>query len=469
MAIVSKFSHASATVDLNDTETGFSMAGDGWMPAVATPIYKGDPEPVVETIHMRLKDNSQDAIATDMQALHFMQVQADAYINDPTVDNPVWLHAKMDNETGERRAVVYRIEVQYGASWYGDEATSLDIPVTLSVTRGPYWESTTARDLPTDTGATGMVYVYDYTASGASVDAHDIVGDVGARLRYFEIDPLTGYRGIFWMGTRTAAKHGTLANFVPTWELEDGTNDTDATDTVDATASDGNKVVVAESGLDWDNTWHRALRIELGDVTANEADNLGMFLWLLRAKVTSGTWEVQIRFGNSQSITMATGNTVELTNSSWGIGEMGISTIPNSNVKSILSGDMAMTRADGYTIALYAQRTAGSGNLELDCLAAVPVDTSFIKIEHDDPESENPVVFGQSPTAIWDGFLSESSIEVVQARISDDHFSLPVGDGRIYFVSSTDLTTHAASATTSLNPSDAGKYYERWLSLRGTE
>jgi hypothetical protein len=36
-----------------------------------------------------------------MQALHDMQVFADQYINDPTEDTPVWLHAKLDNETGD--------------------------------------------------------------------------------------------------------------------------------------------------------------------------------------------------------------------------------------------------------------------------------------------------------------------------------------------------------------------------------
>ena len=124
-------------LDLMDGSDGFQLAGQGWSPAVATPVHMGDPGPIIENIHLLLKRGTQDSIATYMQSLHEMQVLADRYINDPTQEEPIWLNAKMDNETGQRRALVYSIGVQFKTSWFGPQATALDIPLVLTVVRGP--------------------------------------------------------------------------------------------------------------------------------------------------------------------------------------------------------------------------------------------------------------------------------------------------------------------------------------------
>ena len=107
-----------------------------------------------------------------------MQVLAERYINDPAQETPVWLHAKMANETGERRALVYSITVQYKTSWFGPQATAEDIPLVMTVVRGPYWENTTVRNLPDATPGAAACVVYDYTAAGAAVGAHDLMVEV---------------------------------------------------------------------------------------------------------------------------------------------------------------------------------------------------------------------------------------------------------------------------------------------------
>lgn len=469
MAIVSKFSHASATVDLNDVNTGFSMAGDGWMPVVATPVYGRDPEPVTETIHLLLRDTSQDNIAADMQALHFMQVQADAYINDPTVDDPVWLHAKMNNETGERRAVVYKIEVQYGASWYGDEATSLDIPLTLSVTRGPYWESTTARDLPADTGNTGVIHVYDYTASGASVAAHDIVGDVGARIDLFTMDP-NAYTDFYIIGARSAAKHNAsgISNFVPIWEFENGTLETDCTTAADTGASGGGKVVVSESVYEWDNSEHQVVKLRVADVTANTTDQAGMFLPIIRARVANAsTWRINIRytFGKSSGASYKQGIFMDVSATAWGSYISDPVVIPANDIKSIPVS--TVDTISETSLNLRAKRISGAENLEIDCVSMIPIDECFVRL--DITTEQGIVYFGQSPI----GSLSLFSVSSATAMdkvgtFSNNNLNLPIGDGRLYVFR--DYSTSAEiTDNLSFNSSDIGKYYERWLSLRGTE
>jgi len=469
MAIVSKFSHASATVDLNDTTTGFSLSGQGWFPVVATPVYKGDPAPVVETLHLLLTDSSQDNIAADMQALHAMQVWAEAYINDPTVEDPVWLHAKMDNETGERRAVVHKIEVQYGASWYGDEATSIDIPVTVSVTRGPYWESTTARQLPQDNANTGMVTVYNYTASGSSTDPHDIVGDVGARVRLFEISA-TANRTDHYMGVRSENKHPTIANFVTTWELEDASLATDCV-TASATASSGGgHIVVSESGQNWDDEWNTLGVLNLSDVcaTGNYDDQRGTFLGLCRMYCTTGTWEVYAEYGNQADATAALnfwrrGQTVEISSNVWTVYEFDVYTLPINNQKALIDGDVDNDDVlANFGLYFWARRTAGAGNLLIDCWIPMPVDEGFVKLNS--YASIGSTYFAMSPTGIVDGIFAGHL-----ANINHDYFTLPPGDGRVHLVSLSSGSTHTLAEPTSVNVTDSGIYYERWLSLRGAE
>ncbi|MHC4334123.1 MAG: hypothetical protein ACYSUV_10290, partial [Planctomycetota bacterium] len=189
MAIVLKFKQGDSgtELDMMDGTDGFQLAGRGWSPAVATPVHMGDPPPITENIHLRIRETDQDAIATSMQLLHEMQVIANRYMKDSTQEDPVWLHAKMANETGERRALVHSISVQYKSSWFGTEATVEDMPLVITIVRGPYWESITVRNLPDYAPSAAACVVYDYTAAGAAVSAHDIVGDAGARLRFFDI------------------------------------------------------------------------------------------------------------------------------------------------------------------------------------------------------------------------------------------------------------------------------------------
>ena len=482
MAIVLQFKQGDSgtTLNLNAGETGFQLAGDGWNPAVATPVHMGDPPPIGESIHLRLAHSSHDNIATSVQSLHEMQVLADRYINDPTQETPVWLHAKMANETGERRALVHSITIQYKTSWFGAPATALDIPLVITVVRGPYWESTTARNLPDGAPSAAASVTYNYTAAGDVVAAHDIVGD-GARIRLLDIyNNFNLHR--YWMGIRSAGKHGAtgVSNFVNVWECEDGVNnsvESGITDEVDATASGGDRVTVSETDLDWDDgNFHNCIYILLGNVTNNEADQWGDFLWLLRAKVTAGTWET--RLGFSVGVYMAdSGNDiktdiVEVSDTDWGFYEMGVKPISLRNIHTLIEADYSKSLEHFYRIDIYARRTSGAGNFYLDCLCPIPIDEGFLKIEGKESSTDEHVLFGHSPEGVKGSISFSGGNLLVQtfALMGVQNFTLPPGDGRIICVYSQKAGgADTLTNTIKFNDGDTGRYYERWLSLRGSE
>jgi hypothetical protein len=438
----------------------------------------GDPPPVLETLRVFVSNTNYDNIATSMQSLHEMQVLADRYINDQQQEDPVWLHAQMDGETGERRALVRSITIQYKPQWFGVGESTLNIPEVLTVVREPYWESTSVRNLPDAAPSAAACVVYDYTAAGDAVGAHDIVGDVGARLRFFGLHD-SGSDGVrrFWMGFRSANKHGAtgISNFIKVWELEDGINnitETGVNDKVDVTASGGNMVEVTEIDLNWDtSTFLRVSSIRLSDVTANEGDQFGNFLWLLRAKVDSGTWEVRLShtWNRGEDFDILK-DIVEISDTDWRYYEMGIFPTTSRNIHSIVESDLSKDPEGFFTIIVFARRTSGTGNLNIDCLVPIPVDEGFAKLDY--VTSTNLRFFiGQSPKGVWGSAIANSNDNIFHALSnieSINNFVLPVGDGRIYCAYERDGESDITDVVT-FNPADVGRYYERWLSLRGSE
>jgi hypothetical protein len=375
---------------------------------------------------------------------------------------------------------VHSIGVQYGASWFGPDATALDIPLTIIVLRGPYWENTTVRNLPDSGTLTAACVVYDYTAAGDVVGAHDIVGDVGARIRLLDIYSVVGDNSLtdYWLGIRSANKRGAtgISNFVNIWECEDGTNDTDATDTVDTNASGGNNVTVSESSRDWDKStnggvFYRCLDLRLDNVTANPGDNFGNYLWLLLAKTTA-TWEVKLRFSYSdRGYNYIETPIIEISETTpFTFFEMGTMPIGLRDVHSITSTDIAKSFDDSFTIGIFARRTNGSADLLLDCLIPLPIDEGFAKLESNTGNLDESVWIGRSPEGIMKGVFdisTSSEFNAVYYVTGDNNFHLPPGDGRIYCV----FWSPNGDINNSIifNDADNGKYYERWLSLRGSE
>jgi hypothetical protein len=283
--------------------------------------------------------------------------------------------------------------------------------------------------------------------------------------------------GRAWLGVRSANLRSAdqLANFDLVWELESGTLNNGgggesgiAAATAD-NASGGNVVEVVETDLEWDDTWQKVLKINAGDVSGAESDDQqGDFLWLLRARVASGTWEVQPRYGatNMFDDQYRKGDIIEIANTGLAMKEMDLYSIPPANIRLV---DFDASMAGGCAIQVWARRTSGSGVLYLDCLCPIPIDEGFAKVEGRDTTATYEI--GQDPRLITEGIIASAGSILGQLAIlaSWNNFVLPPGDGYIVcaheYVTQPDITDQV----TFNSPADSTAYFERWLSLRGSE
>lgn len=318
---------------------------------------------------------------------------------------------------------------------------------------------------------TGVCYFDDVSVT---LSAHDIVGDAGARIANMRFTASSGdVLGRIWLGVRSATKHGTVGNFETFWECEDASLVTDAALNTDATANPGgagNTKVTVTPG-----TASMSLRLywTMADVTTNEEDNFGLLLWLLRAKVSAGTWNVQLRYGygGMDNARYVQGQIVALTNTSWDLFEMDVQQIPFRNLQAIPLADVADYYEADYRIQLWAERTSGSGTLDLDCLCPLPVDEGWARIGTFD-ETAGSVLVASTPYDVYVTGCQQSTSSTWEefGTISHHALYLPPGDGRLIVIQARESTSDITDevAINSL-PGTYGRYYERWPSLRGSE
>lgn len=477
MTKVLKLVRGSSAVDLQSGAPGYQLL-PGWLPKVATPIYGRSPGPVVEELPIRISGTSHDDLASKLQALHEMQVGADAYIRDRATIEPVWLHARLTNETNERRALVRRMSLAFQTRWFGPEANQNVARVMAAIEREPYWEALTPTAAVSATGLSVLCGTVDYTASPGS----DVVGDVPARLYELRILTESGTTETYeyvWLGFRSANKHGTLSNFVPLWECENGTAGTDTAAATDATASPGGTGNTKMTcSFSTEAGWARRCTIRLDDVVQNyDYEALfGRFLVLMRAKVDSGTVaEARIcQLYTLDPTVEVRGPTVEVSSTDWTMHEMGYVTIPLRDPQTLDLSSLDDIYEKSFALAIDARRTSGSGSLHLDCLVLIPVDEYFISVSNAkiDYDLSTFLYISVSPTNRHFAVTAEPAGETTDAQIhtvgiiSADGIGVPVGDGRMYCV---------LARADRVNDIDDTWYVSRirmiprWLSLRGNE
>lgn len=477
MAITHKLVYGDSEIDLASAD-GIYVRPE-YVPAVAQPTGDGSiPDYVLETLPVIINAADEDSLASILQDLHEAQRYAAEYWADTQQTTPVWYHQKQDGETGERRALVKSISFTPDVSWFTPPGSYESFGGTILIERHPYWEATTPRAFPHDTSiSAGVVTLYDYTASGA-----DILGDVGARIEDFPIelatlDPI----GRFWIGLRSAARHGNVANFITTWEIEDGVlNEGESGIYVNMSryaspgGDSGAAVVVSEVDAEWDNTWNYVVTgLTLGNVTTNYSDNYGRYLWLLRARVTSGTWEIQLRYGYvyMSDDEYQRGRVVEINSTDWDLYETDVMPIPMRNLQTIPTEILDAAHDSTWEIQIYAQRTSGSGNLVLDALFPIPIDEGYCFLK-DFSRDEYYVSIHTGPTDEIGAVITDGdSIDFIPA-VAAHGWYLPPGDGRMIIAwarSNSSMFTDRLEAIAYRNGAPAGTYYERWLSLRGAE
>ena len=480
MAVVHKFRRNATDLDLN-AAAGAGWRTVAWNPKVATPVYGEVPEPVEETLSLLADCSSQDDLATKLQALDTMRRYADAYLRKREI-RPVWWHAKAYSETGERRALVRKIETEISCPLVtrADWVEAYRAVVRAQVTRGGLWERTTTVAMPAATPAAAAAVVYDYTASPGA----DVVGDSPARISWLSISSGKTYNdpiARLWIGIQSANDYSTvLANFAPIWECEDAgaTLGTDAARVAgDATASGGGLVRVTPGTA----TWAKRLTINLGAVVGSVdyvVDNYGVYQWLLRTKVSAGTWEIQFRFGyvGMDDGDFVQGPIVECTGTSWDYLEQGIAEIPLRNLRCIPSSGMHGLGDTYWAIQVWARRTDGSGTLDLDCLCPIPVDEGFLKASfgsmQGDASHRKDWIFAEAPTGECQFLVfnvDNLRTEFIGEPDSVYNFRLPPGDGRMVIVYARETSSDITDRLDAINVGDGGEYYPAWLSLRGSE
>lgn len=493
MAAVLQLTHlpqtsGDAQVNINLlNESGWYVCDPGWVPKTAEAIENYDPLPVVEVLKIASNFATQDALAAALISVEKLAFEAARFRNDRQQVNPPWLYDQLASETGGRRAAIRRIALKQLADTHGvgtgDAGSMIGARPNfeLAIEREPWWERTSEVTLPQATPAAAASIVYDYTATA------DIVGDSAGRISFFSISSGTTYQAPIsrvWMGIRSANKHGigVLANFQNIWECEaaGATLGTDAARAADTTASPGgatNKKVTITPGT---ATWAKRLTITLGDVIGDPTyvvENYGNFLWLLRTQVSSGTWEIQLRFGyeNMADADFVQGPVRQLTNTAWDYVEMATYEIPLRNVRGGLFGGTYSLGDIYWTIQIWARRTVGTGTLDLDCLCPIPIDEGFLKawgftIEGDATDRVD-WIFMEAPdgTTQWIAFNSYHFSTLAIGTPATHNFRLPPGDGRIVMVYARATSSVLTDRLDYINYNGAGKYYPRWLVLRGAE
>ena len=467
MAMVLSLKQGGTTVDLQGGTTGFQLVE--WKAAVLTPTPGQKPDSVIEAMQVRVTGSSHDNLATYLQSLHAMQEGAIRYIKDQFEQNPVWLWSQTKSETGGRRALVRSIGIGWDSGWYGHGGETPDPLIignqallTLTIEREAYWERTSNTTAATDTDVSAIGGVFDYSGT-------DVVGDAPARIHELKVGHDNG--GLVfdecWLGFRSANKHGTLGNYNPIWELEDGINGADTLSAIDATASPGGGgdtkktcTFAVEAG------WKTRVTMALSNVSADESDHYGRFVCLLRAKVTAGTAEVRIRqlmLDDASSIT--SGPIVEISATDWTIYNLGVVTIPLRNLHAVTTTHVGDGYDSDYAIQIRARETA-TCDLYMDCLVMIPCDEYYIHGKNIDCRFSIDWYLCVSPEGQAFGVSIDAGDMTAISEIDCEGDGVPIGDGRLIGVFAR-ANSEQAAITYDWDPSL--ELIPRWGSLRGSE
>jgi hypothetical protein len=469
MASVFKLTRNAVDLNLLQAQNA-GWRAEEWFPRVALITGNRMPPLVTETVDLLGDATSHDALATDFQDLDNYRWLARQYIQDRTQQHPVWLHAKTNAETNERRALVHDIELAWrsdevdeNGKWINDNTAR----VRANIVRGPFWEDTAANTKTAGSNISVLGGVYDYSGT-------DVVGDAPARINYLTLKSDDETYTKAWIGFRSANKHGTLGNFRALWECEDATAiAADCALANSATASPGG-AGNTEVNCDFSSSaaWAWRLWWDLDELyTTNYSDMYGRFVILLRAKVdASTTCEVRLRQHYVYG-TYNDGPIVEVASTSWTIYNLGTISIPIRDLHAMPLSVWIDDYDGAERYAVWARRTSGTGDIDFDCVMAIPADELFIYADDLYTSSTANVyrsVIAQSPEGLW-RCLSyyDTTVDVWYGNgpVSAQGIGVPVGDGRMYAVLAQSDNTNTFDDTYDTTLS----LFPRFYNLRGSE
>ncbi len=446
-----------ASLNLLDFIQGLTLAEGGWTPQVAV----GDQATVTETMTFRAQALSHDQLAGYVQVLDDWIIRV-GWSQDYTQRQFVWLNARWKSETNIRRAPVYSLAYSLGSEsspfgvYVRDD--SFVPTLTIVIVRGAYWEDTGITSINNlGINVTGGM---DYLSNGGGV--YIAVGDVPSRISTTGFNYAPAQLRYTWIGFRSS-RNGVLANFAAVWDLKDAVfllaTSSDTVTAADATTHNGATRVqtIFAAGT----TLLNRIRITVADVTANTADQRGMYTCLLRAKMSDASIaRVRISSGFASaaySNSYFVNPRVTVQGTSWLLYDMGLLRLPalqRENSSATFVMDQAAAIID-------AERVSGAGNLHYDCLILIPYNDAFMNLDIGNDSFDAEVM--THPDYTYSAF---DSTTLQQSNIQQSGWGLPAyNEAPLCVVAAQSSTAH----TLTPNAQVTCFIVPRWRTLRGSE
>jgi len=262
----------------------------------------------------------------------------------------------------------------------------------------------------------------------------------------------------WWFGFRST-RYGTLANFVPVWDLGIAGITRDADTTQVANPEGGNMSRCTFTAVA--TMLARVIPI-ISDVTANTSDQRGRFHVLLRAKVSNNTTvcHVQMADGYDGGIAWRTQQGYQVIDgavtTSFYLYPMGTIVIPPTR------GTPNTSSFATFAIAINAARISGAGTLDMDSLVLIPYGEGAVHAIA--PAANELEIFTRENEAV-DGYTYSVAGQPINSPAIDcQNWGCPIGSTMWVF---------AAQRATSQVIADTATiylfYYSRWRTLRGSD
>ena len=324
-------------------------------------------EPVIETMTLVADVSGDSGLDNDdlralMVSLQDMRRKAMEWRNDPLRAESIWWHWNIDGEA-DKRALVHRLEFSLREGFFS-MLQGQSIVVDLTIVRHPYYEPVTS---PTEVVSAGGSYVQTVAVAAA--------GDTNGRINSVEIEGSAGSgTSEIWMGIKPQGT-GT-SGFISLWEIEDGTEYTDATAGAVSGASGGDAVTISFAT---DDSLVKRSRVLMRDyATTNLNHNRGKYLWLLRYQAEGNGVGYHIRFNQTYLSDPAVQPLSEIyvageSSPTWHIVPLGVASLPFGYGRDAIE-ENALYLWAGFIIE--AARIGGTSgdDLILDTLIPIPLE-----------------------------------------------------------------------------------------------
>lgn len=338
---------------------------------------------VIETFFLSKFAATRAAIHTEARNLEDMLVDMVNWHEDVLKNDSVWIRRATDTET-VKRALVYGYEFKpvdgpvLGSLMHYQPAAVYELAITRHAAYEPV-SSVNANQLTNQ----------DFIGGSWDISGAISGGAIPSRIAAMRFRTQQGL-GRFWAGIREV--RGGTANFESLIELEQGSQGADTTIGSDATASPGSGQTEMITTFASPSMQYRvSMTFNNLYVTDAEAeDQVGRYnvIIRLRQSTASNEFGVKMVYGFAASVFDTDAPQVHYeiqhiahgSSTQWGMHSLGIIDIPSGGLRQLPITKLTVGEiVRNMKLRIHAERTAGSGNLHMDCLILIPADhTIFV-------------------------------------------------------------------------------------------